>query len=354
MDESTTRGLLARVLAEAPPPAPVDLDQVIGLAEAYRRRRAHWVVATAAALVLVITVAVAALATGAGSERAAPPASRPSAENARPGTAPTQFDPAHSSLQVGGAPATLTERGTAVRTTSIVYYATSRSIASLQAVVGAKGHLLQDPKAFKDSKVVAGPVIHGHASKWYDLGHERYLLRWQWAPDAEAYVSLEETPDPLAVATRVASSMRVDLSTPTRLPFTLRSPSGFQLMEFETATSSITSPAATVAFGGPGKSFVSVNANRLGSGIGIGKPNTTYQGRPARITVQSNTEGVNNTFISVVMAFADLKVTGTCNHQPNTTITAAQLKALCLATTASVQRVADLRTPATWPVFAPR
>lgn len=347
MDESTTRALLTRVLAEAPPPAPVDLDRVAELGEAYRRRRTRWVVATAAAV--VVTVAVAVLTTGTNTDRAAPPANRPSAEappvGSLPRTAPAQFDPTHSQIQVSGAPTTLTERGTALFTTDLVYYAYDESGKLLQVFVNAKGYKSPILAQNNNPKATAGPTIRGHSSRWYNAKDLGYLLRWQWAPGADAYVTVRGLPNPLALATRIASSLTVNLSTPTRLPYTLRSPSGFQLKEFVTLNSKVASPSAIVAYGGPGPSYVSVNANPLGNGIG--KPNATYQGRPARVTQV-------NGLTSVVMAAADLKVTGTCNYRSNAKFTAAQFKTLCVATTVSVKRVADLRTPKTWPVFAPQ
>jgi hypothetical protein len=356
MDESTTRELLTRVLAEAPPPAPVDLDRVVELADAYRRHRTRWVLASAAALVLVVTVAVSVLTGSSGHDALhQQPAYRPPADTSVwPRTAPTKFDPLHSSLQVGAMSASLTDRGTAFRTTNMYSYGRGRGsdgkTSLLDVAVFSKGPQPPNVELEKaHDKPIAGPTVHGNASKWYSLGELGYLLTWQWAPGAEAQVSIRGFANPLAVAAKAARSIKVNLADPTRLPFTLKSPSGFQLQEFETTTSAITSPAATVAYGSASKSFVSVNANLLGNGIG--KPTTTYQGRPARVTSQFNTEGVNNTFISVQMATGDLKVTGTCNYRPNKTITLARFKTLCIATTGSVHRVADLRTPATWPEY---
>ncbi|SHN47385.1 hypothetical protein [Cryptosporangium aurantiacum] len=344
MDESTTRALLTRALDDAPPPAPVDLDLVVRAAQARRRDRNRWLVAAAAGMVLVVTMAITVLAVGGNTDRAAPPAGRGPNDNDLPATAPTQFDPARSSLKVDGLPSSLTERGTATRTTDLVVYASAKGSEYVQAQVGAKGTKLKKGGWDSQGKETDGPLIDGHRSTWRNLGDSGYILRWEWAPGAEAQVALQGVKKPLAVATRVASSLQLDLETPTRLPFTLRPPSGYELREFQTTTDPTDSPAATVAFGGPGLTFISVNANLIGNGIG--EPNTIYQDREARVTTQDG-------YLTVVMAASDLKVTGTCNYRSNSMLTAAEFKALCLATTASAQRVADLETPGEWPVYAP-
>jgi hypothetical protein len=247
-------------------------------------------------------------------------------------------------MRLSGVPSTMTDSGTAVRTTALVYYATTREGGDLHVMAGAKGHPLYDLRSFSKSKVVDGPSINGHPSKWYDLKADGYLLLWQWAPGAEGYLALRMLPNALPLATRLARSMTVDLAAPVRMPFTVQAPMGYQLSEFETVTYAGACRAATVAYGGPAGSYISITANPLGGGIG--KPTTTYHGRPARTAQEAD-------LTTTLMAAGDLKARGMCSYRANPTITAAQVKALCLATTASVKRTADLQAVKTWPVFVP-
>jgi hypothetical protein len=204
-------------------------------------------------------------------------------------------------------------------------------------------------RSFVHSKIVPGPTIHGHSTQWFsggELGATTNILTWQWAPGAQARVVVSQVKDPLAVATKVALSVTIDTSSPARLPYTLKSPQGFTLTEFETDTRPEYSPGATAAYSGPMSSYISVTANLLGGGIG--KPNTSYQGRPVQL---SQEPGNKTTNVHVLIAAGDLKMRGLCAYHANSTITFANFKTLCLTTTASAKRVADLRKPATWPSF---
>jgi len=371
MDEYRVRALLTRVVAEAPPPAPVDLDRVIELGEARLHDRTRWVIAAAAAVVLVVTVAITTLTLGGGSDRAAPPArpaapvpvekvpvrvpvEEPQAADPLPGTVPTRFDPGRSTLVLGEVPSSLFERGTAARSTALVFHA-SGGRQFLQVMVAPRGFALKnDLEAQAPSAATDGPVIQGRPSKWHYLGEDfGYLLKWTWAPDAQAYINVQGIPDQQALAVRLASTLSVNLNARPTLPFSLRAPYDFTLGEFQTSYSlgsGRRAPSATVVYGGPGPTFISVNANPLGTGIGAG--NTTVDGRPAQVKDEHHNPGA--TYTSVVMATGDLKVTGTCNHRTSSPLSAGRFKDLCLSTTASAERLADLGEPATWPVFTPR
>ncbi|MFG1922659.1 hypothetical protein [Cryptosporangium sp. NPDC048952] len=365
MDESTTRMLLDRVLAEAPPPAPVDYDRVAEIAESRRSYRVRSFVAAAAAAVLVVTVTVAAFAHKIDGERAAPPAYQPAehvveqpglsaflpenrapVENGLPPTAPKRFDPARSVLKISGVPDSLTDRGTLTSTTALVVYAySSEPYSSVSVSVTSLDSKRPAPIGNAPRATTSGPTIFGHPSTWDDMGDGEYALRWQWAQGAWAYVTVRAVKDPLNLATRVAKSISVDLTAQTRLPYTVTTPKGFELAEFQTTASPTASPAATVAFAGPASTFISTNANTLGNGIGA--PTETYQDRPTRVTQQQN-------YTTVVMAASDLKVTGTCNYRATKEITSGDFRELCRATTASVERTADITQPSNWPPYAPR
>ncbi|SHN43412.1 hypothetical protein [Cryptosporangium aurantiacum] len=368
MDETRARALLTRIVDEAPPASPVDPDRVIERVEAYRHRRTRWTIATAAALVLVVVVATAALATGDHDEaQRVTPAARPSGVpspsgstgppdvGTLPPTAPAQFDPAHSDIRVTGVPDSLDDRGTTLSPTYLGYYAVgrdpkTRKQSHLQVLVGPRGRTLTNHLKSASHSGTDGPAIGGRPSTWTAIGDFGFELRWDWAPNAEAYVVVPKLPDPRNLAVRIASSLSIDLSTATRLPYTFEAPEHFTLREFQTTTSptGIRAPSATVAYGGPGPSYVSINANPIGNGIGTAT--TTIEDRPARVVDErSMTE-----LTSVVMATGDLKVTASCSYRQNAEFTAAQLKAQCLELAATVQQSADLENQAEWPPFAPR
>ncbi|TQS46817.1 hypothetical protein [Cryptosporangium phraense] len=373
MDESRTRALLTRVVAEAPPPAAVDIDRIIELAQARDRDRTRWVIAAAAAVLVVVVVAVTTLTLGGSAERAAPPAGpmklpiqklpaeNPHASIPQPGSVPVRFDLMRSELLVSNVPDSLYERGTSVRYTTLGFYAIGRgpnmTRNSVSIVLGSRGTKLNRERGNKIVETRPGPSINGHPStlnKWDDpFG---WQLLWNWAPDAEAEVDIEGLPNPEQLAAKIATAVRVNFAGHARLPFTLRAPTGALLSEFQ-ATIDLSSgkgrkPSATVAFAGPGSGFISINANPLGTGIG--KPDSVYEDRPARIKHERSGNGQGGTFSTMIVAADDLKITGTCNWNPNPEVTEAEFKKFCLSTTASVQRVGNFRNAADWPIFTVR
>ncbi|MFI5954318.1 hypothetical protein [Cryptosporangium sp. NPDC051539] len=368
MDESRTRALLTRVVSEAPPPAAVDIDRIIELARARERDRARWVIAAAAAVAVVVTLAVTALTLGNSADRAAPPAGpmklpiqklpaeNPHANIPVPSSVPARFDLLRSELLVSGVPDELSERGTQVRFTTLGFYAIGRSTSSkdVSITMGARNAKLNREVGNKIVKSVPGPSINGHPSTWnrWD-GEFGWQLLWNWAADAPAQVTIRGFPDPEQLAAKIAAAVRVNFTGHARLPFSVRSPEGGLLSEFQ-ATVELSGrgrePSATTAFAGPGRGFISINTNPLGTGIG--KPDSTYEDRPARI---SSIPSINDgTFTTMIVAAGDLKVTGTCNYTPNPTITLEDFKKLCLSTTASVQRVGNFENASDWPIFTPR
>ncbi|GAA3390469.1 hypothetical protein [Cryptosporangium minutisporangium] len=370
MDESRTRALLTGVVDTAPPPAPVDVRRVIEMAQARERARTRWVITTAAALVLVVTVAVTSLMLGTGTDRAASPAGpgqeqrlkieklpaeKPHGSLPLPGTVPTRFDLLRSELLVGEVPDELSERGTWVRFTSLGFYASAGN-KDVSIAVGSRGAKLTGELGNKIEKTIAGPSINGYPSTLNFWGQDwGWELRWNWAPDAQARVSVRGFPEPEKLAAKVATAVRVNLTGHARLPFTLRAPTGGLLSEFQ-ATIDLSGkrrkPSATATYAGPGSGFISVNTNPLGTGIG--KADSVYEDRPARIKHERSGNGQGGTFSTMVMAADDLKVTGTCNYNPNPDVTAEEFKELCLSTTASTQRVGNFENASSWPVFNPR
>ncbi|WP_035855448.1 hypothetical protein [Cryptosporangium arvum] len=331
MDESTTRMLLERVLAQAPPPAPVDYDRVAALATARRSALLRSTIAAAAVLVLVVTVTVAVLTGGVEGDRAAPPALKPAETEQRaaadglPDSAPAWFDPARSTLTIGGLPGSMPDRATANRTTDLEIRAAGRG-TSLRARVGVRGYDLSELIGDGPAASTTGPAIEGHPSEWVDQGDERYTLVWRWAEDAWASVATTGLPDPLALATTVATSMSVDLEARTRLPFTVTTPDGFELTEVDTGSA----PSVSMEFTGP-SSTMRVTVEPLGDGIGAATE--TFRGRPARV------DGT-----AIVMAAGAVKVTVACRAKYDP----------CRETAASVDPIADLADPAAWPPYSPR
>jgi hypothetical protein len=370
MDETRTRALLTRVVDTAPPPAPVDVHRVIELAQAHERTRTRRVIATAAALVLVVTLVVTSLTLGTGADRAAPPAApgqvqklkiqklpaeKPHGSLPLPGTVPVRFDLLRSELLVSEVPDELYQRGTWVRFTQLGFYATSYK-KDVSIAVGSRRTKLTGSVGNKVEKTMPGPSINGYPSTlnyWgKDFGWE---LRWNWAPEAQAMVTVRGFAEPGKLAAKIAAAVRVNLTGHARLPFTLRAPTGGLLSEFQ-ATVDLSGnrrePSATATYAGPGSGFISVNTNPLGTGIG--DSNSVYEDRPVRIKHEPSGNGQGGTFSSVVMAAGDLKVTGTCNYNPNPEVTAEDFKKLCLSTTASTQRLGNFENASSWPVFNPR
>ncbi|GAA0246336.1 hypothetical protein [Cryptosporangium japonicum] len=369
MDESRTRALLTRVVAEAPPPAAVDVDRIIALAAAREHQRTRWVLAAAAAVAVVVTLAVSVLTLGPGAERAAPPAGpaklpiqklpaeKPQPNLPLPGAAPTRFDLLRSELVVSGLPDDLTENGAQVRFTALGYYGTQkRSSRAVYITVGARDARLNRVIGNRIVKTTPGPSIHGHPStlNQWDPGFG-WQLTWNWAPGAPASVVVVGYPNPGELAAKIATALRVNLTGHARLPFTVRAPAGALLSEFQ-ATVDLSGtgrqPSATAAFGGPGSGFISINTNPLGAGIG--DADSVYEDRPARIKTEKSGNGQGGEFTTMVVAADDLKVTGTCNYNPNPEVSAAEFKKLCLSTTASVRRVGNFTNASEWPIFSVR
>lgn len=370
MDESRTRELLTKVVAEAPPPATVDVDRIVALAGARQRHRTQWVLAVAAAVAVVVTLAVSVLTLSPGTDGAAPPAApvklpiqrlpaeKPHAGLPLPGTVPTRFDLLRSELLLSGLPDDLIEAGTQVRFTALGYYGIGprTSERSVSISMGARDAKLYRDVGNKIVKTTPGPSINGNPStlnQWD--GKFGWQLLWNWAPGAPASVVVQGYPNPGELAAKIATAARVNLTGHARLPFTVRAPAGALLSEFQ-ATVDLSGksrePSATASFGGPGSGFISINTNPLGTGIG--NADSVYEDRPARIKTEQSGNGQGGEFTTMVVAADDLKVTGTCNYNPNPEVSAAEFKKLCLITTASVRRVGNFTNASEWPIFSVR
>ncbi|GAA3391648.1 hypothetical protein [Cryptosporangium minutisporangium] len=344
MDETTTRLLFHQVSADAPVPAVVDLGKIVRRAERKRRRHRRWAAAAAAVSVLVLTSAVALVATGADRTQ---PLARPVGPSQGPNltTAPTAFDPLRNAIRVNWLPTELPYLTQGVSRTEASFTASHRDGEMEYWVrLAARGHTTDFDLEFTPkmgATSVEGPEINGEPSRWYSAGTKRRELRWQWAPGAEGRVTLDDQPDALDIAVRIAKSAHVT-ETALRLPYTVDLPPSYRALQNGFGTRREELRAYDMTF----------QDSATGSIIGIGtasntmtldfEPNTVISNRPG----QTKQDGE---FARLRIRQPTVQFEISCNDRPKTAGSVVAATKRCRAVAESITLVADPLDWEDWP-----
>ncbi|TQS46827.1 hypothetical protein [Cryptosporangium phraense] len=346
MDETTTRVLFQQISADAPRPSAVDLHRVVRRAERRRRRHRRRVASVAGLTVLVLTSAVAVLVTGVGPDRTdiAAPAVPGPGYGPTLTSAPAEFDPARHAIQVGWLPSGNPYVTQQVSTTEVALIASDRDGESDYWIrLAPRGHALnQTFHGMQNASSVAGPEIGGEPSRWFTAaGTHEHELRWQWAPGAEAGVLVDDGPDALETAVRIATSTHVT-DTALRLPFTIATPPAYRLdsVTFSRRGDELRTYGATYQDPATG-SFIDVGvaSNTLTLDF---EPNAVIAHRPGQ-TIQ------DGEFSRVRVRQPTVQFEVSCAERPKTARSVAIATGTCRAAADTIRLVANPLRWDTWP-----
>lgn len=234
----------------------------------------------------------------------------------------------------------------------ITYRGVTRSQESLRAgsYTGPTVVITLDPRASRGPSLtgdttIPGPTINGQPSTWSAYAdRNQNWLAWNWAEDARATVQLLSFPggveDKVAIAARIAKSLRPQSPTRVALPFTVEAPPYAWVIDSR-VTRSGEGYGGGIGFGPTGGALKAVGIGWLPARLAPPNlaSNLTVNGRGAHLGFEESVLVVSQTFGS---SMAETR----CTPKPGASAAAARSE--CVKIAGGVATTGDTTDPRTW------